>query len=83
MSGFALMIKPFADERGDQESDREDGGEYGDMLLKCCEAALDFVKANESGDRKSAQKHYDELRDVCEQIDEHEDGNKGEGDDNE
>jgi hypothetical protein len=54
--------------------------QYGNLLLKCCGAAMDFIAANEGGNEKSARKHYDELRDVCEQIGKHEDeGESGDG----
>jgi hypothetical protein len=63
-----LLIQPFAHEDHDGEGQPDhDGGEYGNLLLKCCEAAMDFVEANENEDAKNAQKHSDELRDICEQ----------------
>jgi hypothetical protein len=81
MHNFAIMIKPFADERhDDHEPDHEDGG-YGTLLLKCCETAMAFVEANENEDSKNAQKHYKDLVDICEQIDRHENGKEGDDDD--
>jgi hypothetical protein len=81
-SGFALMIKPFANEERDDHEDH-DGGEYGNLLLKCCETAMAFVEANESEDEKAARKHYKDLVDCCEQISRHEDGKEGDSDDGE
>src|SRR6516225_3710936 len=50
-----LLIQPFAHEDHDGEGQPDhDGGEYGNLLLKCCEAAMDFVEANENEDAKNA-----------------------------
>jgi hypothetical protein len=84
MHSFTVVM-PFANEHGeDVNEDHGSNGEYGGLLLECCESAMAFVRANENGDEKTARKCYDELRNLCEQIDahEHEEGKDG-GDDGE